>query len=209
MGGHFSGKENSNKWTYLAILKDKALRLLLPGLVFSVVALALKLAFPGEMSRQAGLSGQEIVHSYLYPNDNPMRELWFIATLFWFFLLTPMWRVLLCNNWLKWISLVLFIVLHYFHLNLELLCVGRVFNYAVWFYLGLLISQEDLVEKYMVKQPIMILLIGIGIYVAGRYVDPFIATVGGITLSFGLARFLDKYIPKFFSPSGTILIRYS
>lgn len=197
-GGHFSSKDDSSKWTYWAVLKDKGLRLLLPGLVFSIVALVLKLAFPGEMSRQVGLSGQEIVHSYLYPNDNPMRELWFIATLFWFFLLTPAWKILLSNKWSKWLTLVYLIVLHFFHPDIELFCIGRVFSYAIWFYLGLLISQEDFVDKYMVKKPLLILLIGIGFYLAGLYVEPFITTIGGITLSFGLALLLDRYIPKTF-----------
>ena len=87
------------KWTYGRIVKDKSLRLLLPGFVFSLVALTLKLAFPGEMSRQVGLSLGDIVHQYLYPIDNPMQELWFIATLFWFFLFTPLWKVILKKNW--------------------------------------------------------------------------------------------------------------
>lgn len=197
-GGRFSIIDDSHKWTYWEIVKDKSLRLLLPGLVFSIVALVLKMAFPGEMSRQAGLSGQEIVHSYLYPNDNPMRELWFIATLFWFFLLTPIWKKLISCNWLKWIALVIIIVLHFFHPDVELLCIGSVFNYAIWFYLGLLISQENIVDKYIVQQPILILFIGVGAYIAGIYIEPFVATIGGITLSFGLALFLDKYMPNTF-----------
>ncbi len=82
-------------WSYSEVVKDKAMRLLLPGFVFSLVAGALKLAFPDDISRQVGLNLHEIAHQYLYPNDNPMRELWFIATLFWFFLLTPLWRIVI------------------------------------------------------------------------------------------------------------------
>lgn len=104
----------SNKWTWTAIIKDKAVRLLLPGLVFSIVALVLKLAFPGEMSRQVGLGWHEIAHSYLYPNDNPMRELWFIATLFWFFVMTPLWTWALNNKWTRWGMVVILIVLFKF-----------------------------------------------------------------------------------------------
>ena len=83
------------KWTYPQIVKDKALRLLLPGFVFSLVAFALKIAFSGEMTRQVGLNPNDIIHAYLYPYDNPMRELWFIAVLFWLMLLTPIWKLLL------------------------------------------------------------------------------------------------------------------
>ena len=46
-------------WSY----SYKTTRLLLPGLVFSIVALALKIAFPGEMSRQVGLDVNISIHT--------------------------------------------------------------------------------------------------------------------------------------------------
>lgn len=192
------GGQFSSKWTWSAIIKDKAIRLLLPGFVFSIVALGLKLAFPGEMNRQVGLSWHEIAHTYLYPNDNPMRELWFIATLFWFFVMTPLWKWVLNNKWTMWGMVFILIVLHFIHPDIELLCIGRVFRYAIWFYLGLMISKENLVDEYMAKKPWLTIIIGVLIYVIGRYTDPFITTFGGIVFSFGLAILLDKYIPKTF-----------
>ena len=76
------------RWTYSSIIKDKALRILLPGLVFSLIALVIKLAVPGEVTRQAGFSLKEILMSYIYPFNNPFRELWFIVALFWMFVMT-------------------------------------------------------------------------------------------------------------------------
>lgn len=186
------------KWTYPQIIKNKSLRLLLPGFVFSIVALVLKLAFPGEMSRQASLGWQELVHSYLYPNDNPMRELWFIATLFWFFLLTPLWRFVLKKEMIMWIGLALLVIVHFVHPKTELLCIGRMFSYAIWFYIGLVISKQDYVERIIMKWPWRALLLGVFVYVLGRYANPFVATIGGIILSFALALIADKYIPKLF-----------
>ena len=191
-------KIKGNSWTYWRIVKDKALRLLLPGLVFSIISFAIKIAFPGEMSRQAGLSINEISHAYLYPYDNPMRELWFIITLFWLMMLAPLWKVLLKNKWVMWCGLLVIGVLHFIHPQTDLLCIGRVFSYAIWFYLGIVISKEDLVDRFLVKQPWLVLLTGVLVYVAGTYTHSFITTIGGITLSFGLAMILDKYIPKTF-----------
>lgn len=185
-------------WSYGEIVKDKALRLLLPGFVFSLVAFALKIAMPGEVSRQAGLSFQEIAHQYLYPNDNPMRELWFIATLFWFFLLSPLWKLILKNEWSRWLALLAFSVIHFWHPNTEFLCIGRVFDYVIWFYLGLLISKTNLIDKLLIRNAWLTLLLGIVIYAIGTITDAFITTIGGITLSFGLALLLDRYIPMTF-----------
>lgn len=59
-------------------------------MLFSVIALAIKLAMPGEVTRQAEFSIVEIVKTYLYPFNNAFRELWFIAAIFWMFVLTPL-----------------------------------------------------------------------------------------------------------------------
>lgn len=183
-------------WLYGEIVKDKTIRLLLPGFVFSLVALSLKVAFPGEMSRQAGLSVSEIVNSYIYPYDNPFRELWFIITLFVFFLLTPMWRFILKRQCTIWLALVCLILLHFIHPTTTLLCIDRVCSHAIWFYLGLLISKQEYVDKFMVKQPWITFIVGVGLYFLGLYTDRFIVTMGGIAFSFGLALIADKYIPK-------------
>ena len=191
------------KWTYWAIVKDKALRLLLPGLIFTIISFALKLAFPGEMSRQVSLNLNDMIHTILYPYDNPFREFWFIATLFWFFLLTPLWHMAFNRGWTKWGMLVVLIVLHFWHPNVEQLCIGRVLSFAIWFYLGLLISEEDLVDSFLVKQKWWVLVAGVAVYACSRSLvqgtnSSFTGVVGGITLSFGLALIADKYIPKLF-----------
>lgn len=90
------------------------------------------------------------------------------------------------------------VFLHFRHPATEFLCIDRVFNYAVWFYLGNLISEEKLVEKYLYKNALMTMIAGIGIYIIGIFTDVFVTTMGGITLSFGLAMILDKYMPNTF-----------
>lgn len=185
-------------WTYWKIVKDKAVRLLVPGFVFSLVAFAVKTLFPDEVTRQAGLGLQDIIHQYLYPNDNPMRELWFIATLFWLFLLTPLWRFVLKTSWTMWLTMPILLILHFWHPNTEFLCLGRVFEYAIWFYLGLVISKTDMANTLLNRNAWVTLIVGIVLYVTGVYTNGFITTIGGITLSFGLALLLDKYLPKTF-----------
>lgn len=189
------GINGGGEWSYRSVVYDKALRLLLPGLVFSFIAFAVKICFPGEMTRQTEFSIQEIIYAFLYPYENPLRELWFIATLFWFFLLMPLWELCLRKQWL---TLIVLIVLHFSNSSIELLCIGRVLTYAIWFYLGLVISKEKYVDKIMVKKPWLILLIGIVVYVLGRYTNSFITTLGGIVFSFGFALVADSYAPKLF-----------
>lgn len=171
--------------------------------MFSILALALKVAFPGEMTRRVGFSVNEIAHTYLYPYDNPFRELWFIATLFVFFLLTPLWRGLLKQKWMLWLGAAVLLMLHFFHPTTQLLCIDRVCSFAIWFYIGLVISKECLMDKYLMPQPWLVLAVGAAIYVVSRFMDAgavhsFVGVIGGITFSFGFALLADKYIPKLF-----------
>ena len=194
-----SSSEINNPWTFGGVLKDKVVRILIPGLVFSIIAYAVKLAFPGDVSRQVSLNGAEIAHSYLYPNDNPLRELWFLVTLFWFFALFPLWKAVLSKNWSTWILLLVLCVLHFVHPQCELLCLDRVFDFAIWFYLGIIASRYNAVDKLKGKHFVWFLPVSICIYVLGRVYSPFIATVGGILLSFSIALVLDKLLPSVFS----------
>lgn len=150
------------------------------------------------MSRQVGLGVKDIVHQYLYTNDNPMRELWFIATLFWFFLLTPFWKAVLRKQWMMWLTLIVLIAFHFWHPHIELLCIGRVFYFAIWFYLGLVIKKTEFVDKVLGKYTLLTLFLGTAIYILGYYTTPFITTLGGITTSFAIAQMADKYFPRLF-----------
>lgn len=194
----FNPTRGGGNWTYPAILKDKALRLLLPGVVFSIISLAVKIAFPGEMSRQAGQNLPELVHSYLYPYDNAMRELWFIVTLFWLMLMSPIWKFAINKSWAMWGTLIVLIVLHFWHPRTDFLCIQRVFCFAIWFYLGLVICKTDAVANILNKMTLLTFIGGVIIYVAGYHTHAFITTLGGITFSFGFALLADRYLPKLF-----------
>lgn len=186
------------EWTYGAIIKDKAIRLILPGVVFTFLAFAVKLAFPGEVVRHTGLSFREIIMAFAYPYDNPFREMWFIVALFLLFVLTPVWEVAMKNKWVEWGLVPLLAALHFFGLDVTLFSLDRVCTHAIWFYLGLLISREDVINRLFLHRPFLLFVLGVGLYVAGYYVDMFVVTLGGIVLSVGLALLADKYIPRLF-----------
>lgn len=190
---------NDKRWTYRAIVKDKVIRLLLPGVVFSLVAFAVKIAVPGEVSRQTGFSLGELGLAFLYPYDNPFREFWFIATLFWFFLMTPLWKGTLEKRWLMWVMVIVLIVLHFYRPETNFLSIDRVCTHAIWFYMGLVISKGDWVKIVFDKKPLFTSVVGIVVYIIGLFTEwAILKTVGGITFSFGLALLLDRYMPQTF-----------
>ena len=187
------------RWTYINIIKDKVIRLLLPGVVFSIFAFILKSFFQEEMARQTGFSFVEIIHAYIYPADNPFREIWFIVTLFAFFLLTPVWRLLIKQKCRMLVGLIVMILFYYYHPTTQFLCIDCIFRYSIWFYLGLITSKEELIEEFLKNQPLLILLLGIIVYIVGLFLDSFLTIIGGITLSLGLALLADVHVPLLFT----------
>lgn len=194
--GSGSSEGSGSGWRYGAVLRDKALRILLPGLVFSLVALALKVAFPGEMERQVSLSAGAILHTYLYPYDNALRELWFLVTLFWMFALTPLWRVVLRRPWSQWLVLALLVGLWFFPLRTGLLCLDKVCTHALWFYLGMVVSKEDFAARCLAPRLWLPLLAGAAIYLAGLYLEYLAGVHAGTTAAIsasGLAESISSF----------------
>ena len=186
------------KWSYLPAIKEKAVRLLIPMAFFTLLAFAVKVAFPGEVTRQAGLSLKSILFAFLYPNDGPLREMWFIAALFWLFLLMPLWRIVLRNKWLKWGTLALVTLLHFWHPSIGPLSIDRSCENVVYFYIGLLLCESEAVDKYILPQKWLCLIIGVVLYAIGCLTHIFISTLGGILFSICLSLFLDKVWPGAF-----------
>lgn len=187
-----------NLWQYKDVVIDKMKRLLLPGVVFTIIAFVIKLAVPGEVNRQTGLNIREIVHWILYPYDNPFREMWFIATLFIFFLFTPLWKVVTKNSYTMWVMVFILALLYFVRPETQFLSINKVCMHAVWFYMGIILSKTDVVEKEISRHTWMVLLAGVVIYAIGLSTHKVLLTVGGITFSIALAMLLDRYLPKMF-----------
>lgn len=113
-------------------------------------------------------------------------------------MLTPLWKAVTQREWSTWFFLCLLVVINLINPDIELLCIGRVLSFSIWFYLGIVLSKKEIVEKVFETNSWIVLVIGILIYIAGRYSHPFITTIGGITLSFGLTILVDKCVPRLF-----------
>jgi len=172
--------------------------LLIPGAIFSVIAFGLKILFPGEVSRELHLNLSEIIHIIMYPFDNPLREVWFLITLFWYFVLTPLWKLTMRNNTIIFFTMVMLVILFFYHPDIKLLCVGRVFYYAIWFYSGMILCRTNAAEGFISNNKWMTLLLGVAVYALASWISPFFTRVGGILFSLALALLLDKYFPSIF-----------
>lgn len=190
-------------WTYLAMARNKVKRLIIPCVVFSLIAFALKFAFPGAVERQVSLQWRDVLHMVIYPVDNPLREMWFIITLMWLFLLMPLWHWAVRRPARLAATVIALAVINMLDPQVDLLCIGNVCTHAVWFFMGIVACRYgdalfDL-KRRMRGHSTTIFIAGIAAYAFGWWHEvPFIITFGGIVLSIGLALAADKYLPWLF-----------
>lgn len=96
-----------------------------------------------------------------------------------------------------WLTLLLLIFVHFVHPETMLLSIDRVGMHAMWFFLGIVICKEDIVERVFLKSPWITMIVGLVLYFADAYI-PLSGTIGLIVFSFGLALIADKYLPSLF-----------
>lgn len=194
-----TNEDGSYRWTYLHTLGDKALRLLVPMAFFTLFAFALKWLFPSEVDRAVNLSLADVGRAFLFPYDGPLREMWFIYTLFLLFVLMPVWRLAIKNTLSVCLTLVVLLGCCFWDPDLEFLSAGRVASYGFWFFSGIVLAKYDVLSRLLTSGQAVLLLCGGAAAAAGHLTgSDFAVTAGYIAVSLALAMLLDRFVPKIF-----------
>lgn len=78
--------------SYCQLMKGKFLRLLIPYIFMTVVMFVVKASVPTMMSREVEFGWKYIFEMFLFPWSGPARHVWFLASLFTFFALIPLYK---------------------------------------------------------------------------------------------------------------------
>lgn len=198
----FLTRLDSDKWPYFKTLREKLERFGIPFLFFTLIALALKSFFTGEVDRATTFTIGEFLNAIIYPYNGPMREFWFLATIMWFFILYPVWKYALKSKWLSIILLVGLAVLVIKHPQTEFLAIKHVCSYAFYFFGGILCAVSYKANPDFINHRLfapLTFFVGVCIYIVGRiYHIPLMSPCGGILFSLSIALCLDKYLPRTF-----------
>ena len=195
--------DSTNKWPYKNMICDKLVHLGVPFIVFSIIGMVVKVWFSSYVDRSSSISLSEFFNAIIYPYNGPLRELWFIGTLIWFFIVAPLWRACLKNSITITITIVLLLMLKLCGFTSEFLSIGRVSRFAIFFFFGLLFCKTKFIESIIssdCKYAVWIVLVaGIAIW-ALSYArnNSFVIPFAGIILSLGFALVSDKYYPNLF-----------
>lgn len=136
-------------WKYLDMVKEKWLRLGIPYVFFITIAIALKVCLPGGMERQADTSASGLIMNYLSPFDGALREMWFVAVIFLYFLIYPVYRYLLKSNVTIICTLVVAFGLFYIPVDsiTGILAINRAIHFFMFFFAGMIISKQSLEQE--------------------------------------------------------------
>lgn len=138
---------------FTSMLKNKAIRLLIPYFVLIFFCLVLKVIFAEYMRRKSEFSINQLLDAFVWFSNNPLSEMWFINALFGLMLLYPVYFFFNKNKWFTFLLFICFLILHFIEISVPsfILNFEKIISYAVFFYGGVLLSQINFGKNWSIK----------------------------------------------------------
>ena len=189
---------------YCRVVKNKAVRLLIPYFCLSLFTLVLKVVFSGYMKRSSEFSFQQLLDAFVWLTNNPLGEMWFINSLFGLFLLYPVYCWADAKNLRGGLLIVLFLILHFvsppfdnFILNYE-----KIFSMGIYFVTGISFAKYSLEDRIFTRALSLLYIIVFGLCFVLRDVSffmPLLCSLAGVLFSFSMAKIVGSFLSSLFS----------
>ncbi len=193
----------SRSFTYKDMIVEKLIRLGIPYIVFTVIAMVAKIIIPEAAKRQFSFSFTTFAEALINPSDGPLNELWFILMLLCLFALYPLWR----QGGIKGITIAVGCLLLY-HLtpifSPNILSVSSLCRHAIYFSLGVLAARyrsDALISTRNIVAVLITLAIStLSDWLMPWHIKPFEMTtaLSLIITSIGIANLASHFIPQLF-----------
>lgn len=151
----------ARNWNYVEMIKEKWLRLGIPYITFITAAIIVKICLPG-VNRAVDISPIGLISNYLNPFNGALQEMWFVATIFIYFTIYPIYPLILKSNVTLLFSIIIAILLHYIPTDLlpEIFAINRAAHFFIYFLIGITISCRQLETVIVNLRTIIISIIG-------------------------------------------------
>ena len=186
---------------YKEVVKSKFIRLGIPFFAFTIMATLVKLPLPFLMHRP--VDSEELVKTFLLYRSNPLKELWFVNTLFELMLLYPLYRA--CMKFRGGpllavaVSVLWFI---YFPRDIYNFRINYVRWMVVYFTVGIVTARYAIIERINGWLPVVVC----GVLFAFFYRNEFVNVRDDLALAFSAIFFLvflckkaAEYCPSLFA----------
>lgn len=179
-------------WKYLDMVKDKWLRLGIPYILFITLAIIVKLCMPGSVGRSVEFDAWGLVMNYVSPYNGALQEMWFVAVIFLYFLLYPLYPYLLKDKYMVFMTMIAAIGMYFIPTSLitNIFAINLAVHYFVYFFVGMSISRLHL-EESIVTFP-SIIISGL-LYVISQYFGiPLLGPLSASIAFWGIAMLIDR-----------------
>jgi len=139
--------------SFKELIISKWWRLGIPFLFMSILMYAFKLCLPpSTLEHPVSLSFKYALNIIFVPWDGPVPHIWFLMTLFIYFLLTPLYKLTFKNIYSIVFTIVILILvtkipqLLPYDFNNNILCLRKNCYYGLYFYLGMLAYNYNFVK---------------------------------------------------------------
>lgn len=187
---------NMTHFDYVAFLKKKIKRLLLPYLLLSTAAFAIKVLLTSYAWNPQAFSLSSYFESLLYPSRNAIGYFWFLPTLFIIFTLAPLLRGSLLMKKRGWyVCLALLLAAFHFSrtlIDIKILNLSGALYYLIYFWSGMLfcVYRKSIDTQYTITAFMFCALLLLFFYFAidTLYFRQFICSFFGISMAYYLIK---------------------
>lgn len=179
-------------WTYGKMAYEKFLRLGIPYIIFIALAIFMKVLLPGDINRPVDTTVTGLLMNFIDPFNGALCEMWFVASIIIYFLLYPLYGILLRSRTVAVVSLLFATGLYFIPTSLlpSVFAIDKAVHFFIFFMLGLCVARFKF-EQTLVK--CNIIAVCIAGYVLSRFIK--IEPLGAVFMSFafwGLAIRVDR-----------------
>ena len=203
-GGLLYFSRISKNWSTGKLYKDKARRLLLPFIFFTIVGFVAKIPFMSVAKTAHDMSFYGFLNAFFSPIQGPLKEMWFVGTLMWLMALYPVYKSMLKNPFTEIMLLVITLIPFidgvkpnidgWFHLS-------GVFSYAFYFVAGMLFFKYNMTALFE-KSKAAVVCVTV-CYLCLFFLDieslKLLTVVTGLLATFGIGVHVAKRFPHLFS----------
>lgn len=180
-------------YDYKKMIKDKLMRLGIPYITFILLAFLIRIFLQPEVNRHIDSSLDAFVCSFIYPFEGALQEMWFIASIFVYFLCQKLYESMLKRKVTAALLLCLALLCFFVPVNkmTGFLALNRAVHFFVFFYIGILIAHYNL--EQILRKWGFILACTLS-YIVFFYIDiNFLTALSGCFLFFGIAYQTNRY----------------
>lgn len=180
----------AKNWNFIPMIKEKWVRLGIPYFFFILIAIAIKLVYTDGRPLDTSFLG--FIRNFTHPFDGALREMWFIAALFLYFILYPFYHWIMRYKAASILIAFLGCALFFIPASAvsDFLAVDKAVHFFVFFFLGICICRWKL-ERY-INSPVGIFINLMIFPISTWYYIPLLKPLSACLFFWGLAVLIDE-----------------